>query len=54
MVSELSISVDINQILNIKIELLSIASKFKIDINDNSRSRKKQMWLYFKNVVTGV
>jgi len=32
-------TVDINQILNIKIKLVSIASKFKFDINDgNSRS----------------
>jgi len=50
-------TVDINQILNIKIELLSsllIASKFKFHINDNTSSWKEQMWLYFKNAVTGV
>jgi len=39
-------TVDIIQIWNIKIELLSIASKFKFDINDNTRSWKEQMWYY--------
>jgi len=46
-------TVDINQILNIKIELLSMASKLKFDIIDNTRSWKEQMWHYLKNVVTG-
>jgi len=34
------------QILNIKIALISIASIFKFDINDNTRSWKEQMWQY--------
>jgi len=34
---------DINQILNIKVELQSIATKFKFVVNDNTRSWKEQM-----------
>jgi len=33
---------DINQVLNIKVELQSIASKFKFVVNDNNRSWKEQ------------
>jgi len=47
-------TVDINQILNMKIELLSIAIKFKFDINDNTHSWKNQMWHYLKKIVTCV